>query len=976
MSKRYESKFDPSPTRSQDLLVDLGAVKCQPLKDVRVAGRQIDADPKHDPWALAQIQPISIQPSFRPSRGTCTLAGPGSSSRDKPWLVLANDGQGYRTEISDQGGLEPTRACTLESELDFKAESRGVGNHQRKSSEIEHDLGALQSNRSALTLGPDARSDQISDEARPDPDPSEASIAGSNRAGSSGSDLIQGLQQRVRSSAMILPFQGHHSPSPAAFVASFQRSPPTGPASHTEFHVATAPPTEAASDTSTLEQTTQARVEIRKLPPLGRLPLSVDSKAEVGMESGEEDFAVVGVKMVRPPSPIDLISDSEDDVVFVKGSPRKEPGLEAKTLAHGSAIDRSPSRREKRSKKRPRTSANADGIEPREQRQGDSKRPRTGNQSATYSESHLLPDPSLRRDRGRRFCAKGPEQPSLAVPGESLYSKGSRTQADPLDDPGSPLSDWDSSQASPSFSSSPLGSISLLRSILSDRSSSDTSSRRPYVVHGGPISSKSRSMSSETDQRSKKDLSRPILRKEKSSPATRVEVRIESPPIRGQRRPQSQGVRGGEDVGIESIHRQKKGLESDQEKQKTAEAMALKNLLERLEAMGGPVITLTNEVPGTELLPPPYCGVRWEPTDEIILGRGSPAWKTIPIAEQHKSPAINGRGFMKPEWLGGSKGSELYGYCGKASRMARAVGLDIFRTESKGWGLRCHRDLAPGEYICHFSGELLGKRFADERVRMAEARNEFTCYSFDFSNSDGGDQSLVGRESLVAEHLYGQPTTHWQGESRPGNRPCKLKSTKDDGDGDGDGDPSHEDSDVVIDSSFQGGPARFFNHSCNSNVEHFMLYQSLSDPIPKIVFFSKREIRAYEELTIDYKKDMHSVVESGEQQGNLVAYSHHPTSSVLPKSHASKPLLPPTPPVSLTSSSSSSSSNSSSSSSYDDPVKQRGPSHNKRPPMRRSKRFMDHECQCQEENCTGSYLASSRVPDYTVFYPLGQRNKG
>lgn len=50
---------------------------------------------------------------------------------------------------------------------------------------------------------------------------------------------------------------------------------------------------------------------------------------------------------------------------------------------------------------------------------------------------------------------------------------------------------------------------------------------------------------------------------------------------------------------------------------------------------------------------------------------------------------------------------------GSACRENRVVSggikapLQVFKTRASGWGLRCSRDLRPGEYICHYAGLLM-----------------------------------------------------------------------------------------------------------------------------------------------------------------------------------------------------------------------------------------------------------------------------
>lgn len=61
------------------------------------------------------------------------------------------------------------------------------------------------------------------------------------------------------------------------------------------------------------------------------------------------------------------------------------------------------------------------------------------------------------------------------------------------------------------------------------------------------------------------------------------------------------------------------------------------------------------------------------------------------------------------------------------------------------------------------------------------------------------------------------------------------------------------DSDFVIDATRRGGPARFINHSCDPNLIAKII--SIGDN-HHIVFYSKRRVEKYQELTYDYKFDI------------------------------------------------------------------------------------------------------------------------
>ena len=60
-----------------------------------------------------------------------------------------------------------------------------------------------------------------------------------------------------------------------------------------------------------------------------------------------------------------------------------------------------------------------------------------------------------------------------------------------------------------------------------------------------------------------------------------------------------------------------------------------------------------------------------------------------------------------------------------------------------------------------------------------------------------------------------------------------------------------------LDATNFGNIARFFNHSCEPNLEIFRVYVDVLDSSrPKIALFTKRDVLPGEELTFDYKYDV------------------------------------------------------------------------------------------------------------------------
>ncbi|KAL1488388.1 hypothetical protein ABEB36_014862 [Hypothenemus hampei] len=115
--------------------------------------------------------------------------------------------------------------------------------------------------------------------------------------------------------------------------------------------------------------------------------------------------------------------------------------------------------------------------------------------------------------------------------------------------------------------------------------------------------------------------------------------------------------------------------------------------------------------------------------------------------------------------------------------------FELFKTATKGWGIKALNFIAKGSYVCEYVGEILTDLEAEHR--------DDDSYLFDLDNRE-------------------------------------MDS-------------------YCIDAKFYGNFARFINHSCAPNlhpVKVFIEHQDLR--FPRIAFFSKRDIEANEELSFDY----------------------------------------------------------------------------------------------------------------------------
>jgi [histone H3]-lysine9 N-trimethyltransferase SUV39H len=130
----------------------------------------------------------------------------------------------------------------------------------------------------------------------------------------------------------------------------------------------------------------------------------------------------------------------------------------------------------------------------------------------------------------------------------------------------------------------------------------------------------------------------------------------------------------------------------------------------------------------------------------------------------------------------------------------RRVRLDIFKTKSRGWGLRTLEPLDAGQFVDSYVGEVVG---ADEANRRT-ARPRGGRYLFRLDK-------FAGSESVADDEI------------------------------------------LEVDGEMFGGPTRFMNHSCEPNCRIFAVLFDKHDILRhNLAFFAIRRIEAGEELTFDY----------------------------------------------------------------------------------------------------------------------------
>ncbi|KAF8412468.1 hypothetical protein HHK36_000432 [Tetracentron sinense] len=142
--------------------------------------------------------------------------------------------------------------------------------------------------------------------------------------------------------------------------------------------------------------------------------------------------------------------------------------------------------------------------------------------------------------------------------------------------------------------------------------------------------------------------------------------------------------------------------------------------------------------------------------------------------------------------------------------------LEIFKTESRGWGVRSLTSIPSGSFICEYIGELLQDKEAEERTGNDE-------YLFDIGHNYNDHALWDGLSTLIPD---------LQSSSL-----CEVV----------------EDVGFTIDAVQQGNVGRFINHSCSPNLyAQNVLYDHDDKRMPHIMFFAAENIPPLQELTYHY----------------------------------------------------------------------------------------------------------------------------
>jgi histone-lysine N-methyltransferase SUV39H len=137
----------------------------------------------------------------------------------------------------------------------------------------------------------------------------------------------------------------------------------------------------------------------------------------------------------------------------------------------------------------------------------------------------------------------------------------------------------------------------------------------------------------------------------------------------------------------------------------------------------------------------------------------------------------------------------------------RTIPLEIFRTKTRGWGVRSSQAIRKGQFVDRYLGEVITSAEADQR-RAASAVSQHK------------DVYLFALDKFT-----------------------DLKSL----------DPRLRGSPLEVDGEFMSGPTRFINHSCDPNLRIFARVGDYADKhLHDLALFAIRDIARGEELTFDY----------------------------------------------------------------------------------------------------------------------------
>ncbi|XP_009798600.1 histone-lysine N-methyltransferase, H3 lysine-9 specific SUVH6-like [Nicotiana sylvestris] len=154
----------------------------------------------------------------------------------------------------------------------------------------------------------------------------------------------------------------------------------------------------------------------------------------------------------------------------------------------------------------------------------------------------------------------------------------------------------------------------------------------------------------------------------------------------------------------------------------------------------------------------------------------------------------------------------------RVSQHGIKIPLEIFKTDTRGWGVRAVTSISSGTFICEYVGEILEDREAEQRIGSDE-------YLFD-----------IGKN-------YSDCTANSSGQA-------DLNELADEGG-------------FTIDAAHYGNIGRFINHSCSPNLyAQNVVYDHEDKKMPHIMLFAADNIPPLKELSYHYNYAVDQVYDS------------------------------------------------------------------------------------------------------------------
>ncbi|KAJ3684864.1 hypothetical protein LUZ61_014028 [Rhynchospora tenuis] len=168
----------------------------------------------------------------------------------------------------------------------------------------------------------------------------------------------------------------------------------------------------------------------------------------------------------------------------------------------------------------------------------------------------------------------------------------------------------------------------------------------------------------------------------------------------------------------------------------------------------------------------------------------------------------------------------------RVSQSGIRIPLEIFKTETRGWGVRSLSSIPSGSFVCEYVGELL----QDEEAE----RKDNDEYLFDIGHNYDDAALWEGLQSFV-----------------PG---MGSMAEKDSSSG------ANASEGFTIDAAEMGNVGRFINHSCSPNMyAQNVLFDHDDSRMPHVMFFAAENIPPLQELTYHYN---YTIGQVRDLQGN------------------------------------------------------------------------------------------------------------